>query len=94
MGLATAAVKITLAKALVDDIHQALLLSCFAGKRTPSGDSGMGAHVADWLSEVTGLTISRQRGWEILRQMTFRLRVPRPSHTESDPFEQEAWKKN
>ncbi len=34
MGLAIAAVKITLAKALVDDIHQALLLSCFAGKRS------------------------------------------------------------
>ena len=50
--------------------------------------------MADWLSEVTGTTVSRQRGWEILRQMTFRLRVPRPSHTESDPVEQEAWKKN
>lgn len=25
--------------------------------------------------------------------MTVRLRVPRPSHTESDHFEQEAWKK-
>jgi hypothetical protein len=38
--------------------------------------------------------VSRQRGWEYLRQMTFRLRVPRPSHTESDYCEQQAWKKN
>ncbi|MBN3884603.1 MAG: winged helix-turn-helix domain-containing protein [Nostoc sp. JL34] len=50
--------------------------------------------MADWLTEATGTHISRQRGWEILRQMTFRLRVRRPSHTKSDYFEQEAWKKS
>ena len=54
----------------------------------------MGAPVADWLTSLTGRKISRQRGWEILRQMTFRLRVPRPSHTQSDEVEQMAWKKN
>ena len=59
----------------------------------PDGGFWNGRKLADWLSEATGITISRQRGWEILRQMTFRLRVPRPSHTESDPVEQEAWKK-
>ena len=54
----------------------------------------MGAPVADWLTSLTGRKISRHRGWEILRQMTFRLRVPRPSHTQSDEVEQIAWKKN
>jgi transposase len=80
-------------KALVDDIHQALLWQALQDN-APDGGFWNGRKVADWLSEVTGITISRQRGWEILRQMTFRLRVPRPSHTESDPVEQEAWKKN
>ncbi len=64
--------------------------------QTPAPDGGLwnGRKVADWLSELTQQQISRQRGWEILRQMSFRLRVPRPAHTEADPVEQEAWKKN
>lgn len=53
-----------------------------------------GRKVADWLSELTGKSISRHRGWEYLKQMTFRLRVPRPEHGEADPIEQENWKKN
>ena len=77
---------------LVDDIKQAQLWQALQEK-APDGGLWNGRKVADWLSEVTGTKISRQRGWEILRQMTFRLRVPRPSHTKSDPFEQEAWKK-
>jgi hypothetical protein len=63
-------------------------------KKPAFGGLWNGRKVADWLTEVTGTTISRQRGWESLRQMTFRLRVPRPCHTNSDPLEQEAWKKN
>jgi transposase len=71
---------------LVDDIQQAHLWQALQEK-APDGGLWNGRKVADWLSEVTGTKISRQRGWEILRQMTFRLRVPRPSHTKSDPFE-------
>ena len=81
------------AKTLIDDLHQALLWQALQSN-APDGGFWNGRKVADWLSEVTGKKISRYRGWEILRQMTFRLRVPRPSHTESDPLEQEAWKKN
>ena len=81
------------ANTLIDDIHQAQLWQALQSN-APDGGFWNGRKVADWLSEVTGIKISRYRGWEILRQMTFRLRVPRPSHTESDPFEQEAWKKN
>lgn len=78
---------------VVDDMQQAQLWQVLQEK-APDGGLWNGRKVADWLTEVTGNQISRQRGWEILRQMTFRLRVPRPSHTKSDHFEQEAWKKN
>jgi hypothetical protein len=44
--------------------------------------------------QLTGKTISRQRGWEILKGMTYRLRVPRPNHLQSDEQEKEQWKKN
>jgi transposase len=81
------------AKTLIDDIHQAQLWQALQ-ENAPDGGLWNGRKVANWLSEVTGVSISRYRGWEILREMTFRLRVPRPSHTESDPLEQEAWKKN
>lgn len=61
----------------------------------PAPDGGLwnGRKVADWLSELTGVNICRQRGWEYLQQLDFRLRVPRPSHCESNPIEQENWKK-
>jgi transposase len=81
------------AKTLISDIHQAQLWQTLQSD-APGGGLWNGRKVADWLSEVTGTKISRYRGWEILRQMTFRLRVPRPCHTESDYLEQEAWKKN
>ncbi|ELR97425.1 hypothetical protein GLO73106DRAFT_00012350 [Gloeocapsa sp. PCC 73106] len=78
---------------LVNDIHQAQLWQALQNK-APDGGLWNGRKVADWLSEVTCTKISRQRGWEFLREMTFRLRVPRPAHTLSDLAEQEAWKKN
>jgi len=49
--------------------------------------------VADWMSELKGYKVSRQRGWEYLKSMKFRLRVPRPEHQQSDLLEQEEWKK-
>ena len=81
------------AKTLIDDIHQAQLWQALQSNASDGGFWN-GRKVADWLSEVTGTKISRYRGWEILRQMTFRLRVPRPSHSESNHLEQQAWKKN
>ncbi len=80
-------------KPLIDDVEQAQLWQALQEK-APDGGLWNGRKVADWVSCLTGRQVSRQRGWEILRQMTFRLRVPRPSHTQSDYFEQEAWKKN
>lgn len=81
------------ASPLIDDVQQAQLWQVLQGK-APDGGLWNGRKVADWLTSLTGRRISRQRGWEILRQMTFRLRVPRPSHTQSDETEQIAWKKN
>jgi hypothetical protein len=40
------------------------------------------------MAELIGRRVSRQRGWEYLKQMRFRLRVPRPEHTESSQQEQ------
>lgn len=77
---------------LINDVHQAQLWQALQDN-APDGGLWNGRKVADWLTQITGKTISRQRGWEILRQMTFRLRVPRPCHTHSDPLEQEKYKK-
>ncbi len=57
------------------------------------GGYGTDAHVADWISELVGYSVTRQRGWEYRKVMKFRLRVPRPSHEGADYFEQEEWKK-
>lgn len=78
---------------LIDDEQQARLWQVLQG---PAPDGGLwnGRKVADWLSELMGEQVHRQRGWEILRQMTFRLRVPRPAHSEANAQEQETWKKN
>lgn len=63
------------AKPLIDDDGQAQLWQ-FLQEKAPEGGRWNGRKVADWLTSLTGRKISRQRGWEILRQMTFRLRVP------------------
>ena len=56
-------------------------------------DCGMGAFVADWMSELLGRRVSPQRGWDYLRGMRYRLRVPRPEHEKADLIEQQEWKK-
>ncbi len=81
------------AKPLIDDVQQAQLWQVLQEK-APDGGLWKGHKVADWLTSLTGRQISRQRGWEIMRQMTFRLRVPRPSHPQSNESEQQGWKKN
>ena len=77
---------------LLDDVQQANLWQAL---REPAPDGGLwnGRKVAQYLSELIDQPISRQQGWEYLKQMRMRLRVPRPSHQETDPDEQEAWKK-
>lgn len=47
-------------------------------------DGGLwnGRKVAEWMSQITGKTVTRMRGWEDLKQMEYSLRVPRPEHQE------------
>lgn len=77
---------------LLDELQQANLLQALQGV-APDGGLWNGRKVADYLSELLGVAISRQQGWEYLKQMELRLLVPRPAHQEADPMEQEAWKK-
>lgn len=80
------------ARPKLDDIQQANLLQAM---RSPAPDGGLwnGRKVADYLSEVLGTPVSRQQGWEYLKQMELRLRVPRPQHQDTDVEQQEVWKK-
>jgi transposase len=77
---------------LIDDIQQANLEQTLRGT-APDGGLWNGRKVADYLSELLGQTISRQQGWEYLKQMEYRLRVPRREHHEVDLNAQEEWKK-
>lgn len=80
------------APAKLDDVQQANLLQALRGC-APDGGLWNGRKVADYLSELLGQRISRQQGWEYLKQMELRLRVPRPQHQEVDEEVQQEWKK-
>lgn len=77
---------------LLNDVEQAYLWQAL---QEPPAEGGLwnGRKVADWIAQFIGRRVSRQRGWEYLKQMRYRLRVPRPEHTDSSPTEQEEWKK-
>jgi transposase len=57
------------------------------------GQAWTGVKVAAWMSEKMGESVYPQRGWEMLRRLGFRSKVPRPRHNEADVAEQEAVKK-
>lgn len=79
-------------KPLLDDVQQALLWQALQ-QAAAQGGQWNGRKVADWIADLIGRPVSRQRGWEYLKQMRFRLRVPRPEHTQSSLEEQAQWKK-
>lgn len=81
------------APGLLDEVQQAQLLQAVAA---PVHESGLwnGRKVADWMSRVLERPVAPQRGWEYLKQMEFRLRVPRPEHQQQDSLAQADWKKN
>ena len=77
---------------LLTDIEQAQLWQVLS-QPAPDGGLWNGRKVADWLCQLTGKKISRHRGWEILKSMSYRLRVPRPEHRQGNELEQQEWKK-
>lgn len=81
------------AKPLLDEVQSAQLLQVIQG---PAPDGGLwnGRKVADWMSDLLERRVSPQRGWEYLKGMEYRLRIPRPENQQADLIEQEAWKKN
>ncbi len=80
------------AKPLLDDVQ---LSQLWQALQSPPADGGLwtGPKVAEWMSNLLGRPVSPQRGWEYLKSLRLRLRVPRLEHYEADPIEQEAWKK-
>ena len=80
------------ASPLLNDVQQAQLWQAL---QSPPADGGLwtSSKVALWLSNLLERPVSPQRGWEYLKGLGLRLRVPRPEHQEADPIKQEAWKK-
>ncbi len=81
-------------KGFLSDERQAHLEMALQEK-APDGGLWNGRKVGDWLTELIDHRVDRRRGWEYLRSMKYRLRIPRPQHQKSaTPTEQEKWKKN
>lgn len=78
---------------ILDDERQALLYQALQ-EEPPDGGFWNGRKVADWLSEHLGRPVHRQRGWEILKQMEFSFKMPRPEHQHAaTEEEQRVWEK-
>ena len=78
---------------LISQVQQAQMKQTL---QTPPADGGLwnSRKVAEWLSNLLDRPVSVQRGWDYLRSLEFRLRIPRPEHDLADIEVQEAWKKN
>lgn len=77
---------------LLDDEPQALLLQVLQSP-PPDGGQWNGRKVADWMSQLLERPLNRQRGWEYLKAMEYRLRVPRPHNPDADEQSPAAWEK-
>ena len=78
---------------ILSEVELAQLLQVL---QTPPADGGLwnSRKVAEWISNLLNRPVSVQMGWDYLRLLELRLRVPRPEHELSDRDIQEAWKKN
>jgi transposase len=61
----------------------------------PDGGLWSGPKVALWMAQKTARRrVRAQRGWDYLKKLGHTPQVPRPSHAEADPEEQEDFKKS
>jgi transposase len=74
--------------------HEALyeLATALEGE-PPGGGLWNSPKVAAWMSDKLGRPVSTQRGWEYLRKLGYKLKVPRPRHAGASAEEQEAFKR-
>lgn len=70
---------------LLNAAQQDELAAALAGGSAPEGDRWSGRTVAAWFSQRLSRRIGRQLGWDYLRRLGARLRVPRPRHVRADP---------
>ena len=77
---------------LLNDEQQAYLIQALEGP-APGGGRWSGPKVAQWMSHLLGRPIAPQRGWDYLKGLGYRLKVPRPRNMNADQAEQERWKK-
>ncbi len=76
-----------ISNALLEELRQAL-----AGA-PPTGERWTSRTVADWMAERLGQPVSKQRGWDYLRRLGARLRLPRPRNVAASAAEQTGFKK-
>jgi hypothetical protein len=78
---------------LLDDVQQALLWQAL---QEPASDGRQwnGRKVADWIAELIGRPVGRQRGWEYFKQMRLRLEYLVQFMKKPLPKEQAEWKKS
>jgi transposase len=60
----------------------------------PDGGLWTGPKVAAWMAATLGRPVHPQRGWEMLRRLNLRPKVPRPRHAKADPAAQTAFKQS
>lgn len=78
---------------LLNEVQQAQLWQAL---QSSPGDGELwdGPKVAQWMSDLLGHPVHPQRGWDYLKSLEMKRRRPRPEHIESDPEQQQQWKKN
>jgi transposase len=78
---------------LPDRQQMARLRQALQQDAPPGGGLWNGPKVAQWMAQLLGRPVAAQRGWDYLRRVGYRLKVPRLRHAKGDPQAQEAFKK-
>jgi transposase len=73
---------------------QRTALATVLDRQPPDGGLWTGPKVAAWMAATLGRPVHPQRGWEMLRRLGLRPKVPRPHHVKADPAAQAAFKKS